>query len=202
MDSGDGRDRRIAKPTSPIVFSLPYSGDEILLLFTHDKGYVGVSYNPTKMTPPTPWSAECVHCRQGRQVGLDIHLKRAIKVLCSRKIVDGVEIYQIPTNNDPCKLLCSRENGELDLKLLLSSDHSVDLHWKKGKIESKWKDLPTHSKILDRTLRFLSSARTVSRKEVVACLKPQLEKQRRDGMNAHLRHPCLKIDWSAVVGSR
>jgi len=198
MGARDGRGRVAVKKPVPLVFTLPFSGDEILLLGDQHE-YVGVAYNPGRMSSPIPWSAACAHCRGGQQAGLGLSVKQAIKVLCSRRIVDDVEMYSVPTNKDPCELLCDRKGDELVFLALFPGREAVKLPWKGDRLIGPKSDLPSRSKILERALKVLASIEPVSKREAAAILKPLLEGQKRGGIDVRRRHPCLKIDWASLI---
>jgi hypothetical protein len=198
VDTRDGRGRRVVAPLAPLVFTIPYSGAEILL--KHDCGLVGAVYHPTKMTSVIPWSAECSHCRGGRQVGVDLSTKRAIQTLCSRIMVDDVEVYSVLTNGEPCSVLCDRQGGKgILFRLLWPGRSMIDVPWSNGHVDAKRSDLSTRSKILERALKLIASAKPISKREAAACLKPLLDVQKRDGIPRNRRYPCLKIDWASLV---
>lgn len=204
MDLGNGRSERVEDPIStppPLLFTLPFSGEEILLL--SDQGAVGLGliYHPRKTAAAIPWKSTCPHCLQGRQSGVDINVKRAVKVLCSRKLVDDVEEYCIPTNNNPCTIWCKRSDTGLIVKIHQQNQEPIDAIWQGNKFVTQGKSPLLESKIVGRTLKFLGSVQTISKREAHASLMPLLKKQRLNGIDTHRRHLCLKIDWASLLTS-
>jgi hypothetical protein len=198
MDPVNGRNRELTN-SQPLVFTAPYSGDEILLLPRNEKSPLGIVYHPLKMDEPIAWISDCPHCIRGQQVGLDIALKRMVQILCSRQVKDDIESYQIPTNNEPCAAICKRNDKHLIVKLVQPGREPIDAIWNGRQFVTKGSYTLLRSKIIDRSLRLLSSIKTTSKREVLASLMPLLARQRRDGIAIHRRHPCLKIDWATVA---
>jgi len=198
MDSGNGRSGRVEG--KPLVFTLPYSLEEILLLTDGTGQGMGIIYNPRQIAPPIPWRANCLHCLRGQQADLDITLKRAIKVIASRKILkDDVEEYTVPTNGHPCQILCKRSGKELAVKIIQPNEEPIEAIWQDTKFIAQNKSLMLESKIIVRTLKLLNSVHKTSRREARACLKPLLDQQRNKGISIHRRFLCLKIDWAALL---
>jgi hypothetical protein len=148
-----------------------------------------------------PWKSNCPHCLRGQQSKLDITVKRAVKVLCSRRVVGDIEEYSIPTNSNPCVIWCKRSEAGLIVKILRPNQDPVDAIWQANKFISQGKSLLLESKIIGRSLKVIGSVKTVSKREAQACLMPLLKKQRHDGIDTHRRHPCLKIDWATLLTS-
>ena len=180
----------------PVVFTLPYSQEEILALSVDDCNF-GVVYSPHRMGSPTPWSSACKHCIQGQQVGLSITSKRLIKVLCSREVSHDKEDYTVPTNNAPCYLRCRRKDGVLSVLVVLSDDQRIEVTYTKDR-----PPFLNQHKILNRTLMMLDTIRSPTRREISACLKPLADEQRRSGIATNRRHLCLKIDWASVMSQK
>ena len=204
MDLGDGRGghvKKTGKPSQPLIFTVPFSNEEILLASApFEDGGLGVIYHPSKMGIPLPWKFNCPHCVRGLQPGLDITIKRAVKVLCSRRVVNDSEEYRIPTNGEPCSISW-RCADSLQVKITQGDDPPVEALWSGDKIVVQKKSAAVRSKIINRTLKFLNSAKPYTRQQVEACLLPLLNKQRHDGIATHRRFPCLKIDWAHVLSS-
>jgi hypothetical protein len=204
MDLGNGRDGRVDKKTEPLVFTVPYSDKEILLLDDPCGNSLGIIYHPRKMDAPIPWKANCSHCMRGQQSEIDIAVKRAVKVLCSRRLIGDVEEYKVPTNSNPCTVWCKRGSSEvgkseLIIKILQSDEAPIDAIWINGKFVTQSKSLLMRSKIVGRSLKLLGSIRPSSKSEMKACLMPLLGIQRKEGIATHRRFPCLKIDWAEVL---
>jgi len=198
MDSGNGRSGRVE--SKPLVFTLPYSLEEILLLTDEDGQGMGIIYNPRQVALPIPWRANCPHCLRGQQTDLDITLKRAVKVIASRKVFeDGVEEYTVPTNGHPCQILCKRSDNGLVVKIAQPNTEPVDAIWNDTKFVTQSKSPILESKIVSRTLKLLDSVHKTSRREARACLKPLLDQQRSKGIATHRRFACLKIDWASLL---
>jgi hypothetical protein len=201
MDLGNGRERvevAVTLPT-PLVFTLPYSEEEILFLTNPNGNGLGIIYNPRKIAEPVPWKDDCPHCLRGSEPELDVNVKRAVKVLASRRLSGDIEEYKIPTNGNPCTLWCKRSSAGLIVKILRPNSEPVDNVWRNGKFIVTGSDAILESKILKRSLRLLSSVRNSSIQEASACLSPLIEKQRREGIATHRRLPCLKITWDALL---
>ena len=204
MDLSNGRSGRVkgqASQPRPIVFTLPISGEEILLLTDLSGEDMGIIYHPRKMAVATPWKATCPHCIRGQNTDLDISVKRAVRVLCSRKIVEDVEEYTVPTNGCPCTIWCKRSDTGLIVKVLQPNKEPVDAIWQGNKFLAQGKSLVLESKIVGRALKVISSVKNVSKREAKVCLMPLLEKQRKEGINTHRRFACLKIDWATLLAS-
>lgn len=203
MDLGDGRGRRTVKSSKPsplLVFTVPFSDEEILLADDPSgDGGLGIIYHPRKMGVPIPWKFDCPHCTRSLQPGLDIAVKRAVKILCSRRVTDDVEEYRLPTNGEPCSISCRREPSQISVKISQGSDPPFDAVWKGGKIIVQTGTPAVRSKIVNRALKFLDSMKPYSVREMHACLLPVIDKQRRDGIDTLRRFPCLKIDWAQIV---
>jgi hypothetical protein len=202
MDPGNGRNGRVEEkstPSIPLVFTLPYSHEEILLLTDEAGNGMGIVYNPHKMASPVPWKADCLHCLRGQQDGLNIALKRAVTVIASRKLISDIEEYKVPTNGDPCVVWCKRDDSGLIVKILQPDEEPVDAIWQGTKFITQSRSLILESKIIGRALKLIGSVRKSSRREAKACLKPLLEKQRSEGIATHRKIPCLKIDWAALL---
>ena len=204
MDLGNGRSDRVEAPIStpqPLVFTLPFSGEEILLLSDQGENGLGIIYHPRKTVAAIPWKSTCPHCLQGRQSQIDINVKRAVKVLCSRRIIEDVEEYTVPTNNNPCTIWCKRSDTGLIIKIHQQDRTPLDAIWQGTRFATQEKSPLLESKIVGRTLKFLGSVQTISKREASASLMPLLKKQRLNGIDTHRRHPCLKIDWASLLTS-
>jgi hypothetical protein len=201
MDLGNGRSGRGVeeKSSAPLVYTLPYSNEEILLLDHPEGEYVGVVYHPQKMEPPLPWRSTCSHCVSGKQKGMDLATKRSVNVLCTRQVNGDSELYRIPTNGEPSDLWCVRDGAELLCTVIQDGQDAVQALWSNGKFIGKTPPPLLQSKIVNRTVRMLASVRVASTSEVRACLMLLLAQQRKDGLATHRRHPCLKIDWDALM---
>jgi hypothetical protein len=198
MDLINGRSRELA--TAPVlVFTAPYSGDEILLINNDTNPPLGIVYHPLKMDVPIAWMTNCPHCQRGQQLGLDIALKRAVQILCSRQVQKDSELYQIPTNDVPCSAVCRTDGAKIIVTLNQADQPPVKAVWNGRQFITHGSYTLLRSKIVDRALRLISSARTISTRETLACLKPLLVAQKRDGIANHRRHPCLKLDWAAIA---
>ena len=202
MDLGNGRSGGGVeeKSSAPLVYTLPYSNEEILLLHSPDGGHAGIIYHPQKMGLPIPWKSDCSHCVSGKQKGMDLATKRAVNVLCSLK--DVGEVYRIPTNGESCPLVCMRDAEGLLCTFAQAGQGAFQARWNNGKFLGLHHSLLLPSKIVNRTGRMLASARKASAHEVRACLMPLLAQLRKDGLATHRRHPCLRIDWDALMSTK
>lgn len=203
MDLGNGRSGGGVeeKSSAPLVYTLPYSNEEILLLHSPDGGHAGIIYHPQKMGLPIPWKSDCSHCVSGKQKGMDLATKRAVNVLCSLLVRNDCETYRIPTNGEPSTLGCIPDTKGLLCTVVQDGQFAVQAQWTNNKFLGQ--DLPPllQSKIVVRTVRMLSSVRIAKPREVKAILMPLLEQQRKDGLATHRRHPCLRIDWNALMST-
>lgn len=197
MDSSDGCCGSIKTP--PVVFTVPYSNFEILLLTDPSGIRLGIVYHPMKMDDPITWHSVCPHCLRGKQTDLDIAVKRAIQVLVSRKITDNVEEYLVPTNGQCCSVTVERVDKVMKLKILVEGQLPIEAIWDRGKLKSDHKHLVLRSKILDRSLRLIASSKEPNLRAIKSTLMPMLIKQRADGIAIHRRFPCFKIDWASIV---
>jgi hypothetical protein len=197
MDSSDGCREPIK--TTPVVFTVPYSDFEILLLTDPSGTRLGIVYHPMKMDDPITWHSQCPHCLRGKQSDLDIAVKRAIQVLVSRKITGDTEEYLVPTNGQCCSVSVKRIDKGMKLKILTDGQESIDATWDRGKLKSDHKHLLLRSKILDRSMRLIASSKEPNMRSIKSSLMPMLIKQRREGIAIHRRFPCFKIDWASIV---
>jgi hypothetical protein len=197
MDPSDGCREPIK--TTPVVFTVPYSDFEILLLTDPSGTRLGIVYHPMKMDDPITWHSKCPHCLRGKQSDLDIAVKRAIQVLVSRKITSDTEEYLIPTNGQCCSISVQRSDKGMKLKILADNQESIDAVWDRGKLKSDHKHLLLRSKILDRSLRLIASSKEPNMRSIKSSLMPMLIKQRHEGIAVHRRFPCFKIDWASIV---
>lgn len=205
MDLVNGRSRGVVdkpQPILPLIFTVPYSNEEILLLSSRDQPTLGVIYHPQKMDTPTPWKADCPHCHRGVQQGIDIAIKRAVRVICSRQVVDGIEEYRVPTNSDPCMIYCKRGEKGLTVTIVYPGHEPIDAVWTGSRFVSPGSPTLIRSKILSRTLKLLGSVKTTTKRNARDCLMPLLLEQKKHGINTHRRHPCLKIDWASIITAK
>jgi hypothetical protein len=196
MDSSDGRND---VKTPPVVFTVPYSGFEILLLSDSKGRSLGIVYHPMKMDDPITWHSDCPHCLRGKQLDLDLSVKRSIQILMSRRSQGESEEYTIPTNGQPSKILLKRNEKSLLLQVIQNEEAPIEAMWEKGRLKSSHKNLLLRSKILDRSLRLIASLKTPSLRSAKSTLMPMLIKQQKEGISTQRRFPCYKIDWASVV---
>jgi hypothetical protein len=197
MDLSDGC-RELVK-TPPVVFTVPYSDFEILLLTDPSGTRLGIVYHPMRMDDPITWHSTCPHCLRGKQSDLDITVKRAIQVLVSRKVDGDTEEYLVPTNGQCCSVSVKRSDKVMMLKILAEGQESIEAVWDHGKLKSDHKHLLLRSKILDRSLRLIASSKEPNMRSIKSSLMPMLIKQRCEGIAVHRRFPCFKIDWASIV---
>jgi hypothetical protein len=194
---------RRKRPTATLYVD-PYSGHEVLAIEQsvegNEKSLVGVAYDPRSTASPVPWSSDCPHCLAGRQLSLTIHEKREIKLLLSQKQIGFGTRYDVPTNGRTLSLLCWRERKTWRAKA-----------WgKKGTLEASRRpgekivyegDLRTYqSPVLRRCIMFLSSAKTLGRDQILACIRPLVAEQlhRRRARGGRIL-PCTSIDWIKIA---
>ena len=76
-----------------LAFRVPNSDVEIIA-FAAGTTLRGVVCNPKRLLPPTPWSGECPHCRQGgsdRKWGKAA--MEAVRIMCSAKLIPP-DVYE------------------------------------------------------------------------------------------------------------
>ena len=186
----------------PLTFREPYSGHEILLLKKdHSNGILGIIYHPLVVSPPTPWQSSCRHCVAGQQRGLDLCLKRAVQLLCTwRESTNGAIELTVPSNSQPHHLECKTdEHGWCVRVTRPDTEKTLDVIYRPREGTTfSGKPREFQSDVLRRCLKLLFTCRRPSTSEVTACLSTLMERQRKEGIAARRRHPCLKVDWNSV----
>ncbi len=185
---------------SGTIYTEPESGCEILILDDQDIPF-GAAYHPRRAGDAIPWHAGCDHCRHGRQPKINIHLKRALLTMSTRKL------WSVGDDHDPypvheCKI-ASTPTPYTVRHWNVDNDHYANIDCPSGKTLRA--ELPENrpfkikgegekrSLALHRGLRLLFSARPATLTEIYAVASFFLNNQKRS------RLLCDKIEWSVVL---
>jgi hypothetical protein len=173
-----------------MVFSVPYTNVKILAII--DEGRMrGAIYNPYRLTKPMPWMDRCPHCREGKQKGIPVKIRRAIQILCTIH-PDGPDGYRFVLPNR-YRIGARRTEKGWGIRIRKPANgatlHVVKLEGQEpiGLQESARE---FRSPMLLRTLRMLFSAVEPSEKDVEAILLPL--KQIYIATPQHLKTDCMK----------
>ena len=176
-----------------MVFSVPYTNVKILAII--DEGRMrGAIYNPYRLTKPMPWMDRCPHCREGKQKGIPVKIRRAIQILCTIH-PDGPDGYRFVLPNR-YRIGARRTEKGWGIRIRKPANgatlHVVKLEGQEpiGLQESARE---FRSPMLLRTLRMLFSAVKPNERDVKAILTP-IRNQSIDELPPSQRFPC----WQTV----
>lgn len=191
---------------SGTIFTEPETRCEILLVEDGEAPF-GAAYDPRRMGDALAWHADCEHCRRGRQQEkINLHLRRAIQILTTRRFMGNeydspIHEYKIPSSSDPYIIkhwIEDDDNGDRDHEASITCPSGKHLHAylpenRPLKIQG---DGERRSIAFQRALRFLFSSRPTRPSEIagVASFFTQLP----TGLRKGRRNPCLKIDWTQI----
>lgn len=158
------------------IFSMPYTDIKVLTIIDSE-GVRGAIYDPGRLTHPMPWLAWCPHCRDGRQKGLSLKIRKAVQVLCTIR-PDGPDGYSFTLPNryrigarrtlEGWGLRIERPDGAGD-PLYVIKRHGSPL----TRLRDASRSL--RSPLLLRTLRLILSAEEADEENTTAILLPMRE---------------------------
>ena len=181
--------------TKALIFSVPYTDIKILSLIDEDE-MRGMIYNPYLLTKPMPWTSNCPHCREGKQKGIPVKIRRAIQILCTIQ-PDGPDGYRFTLPNRyrigtrltergwEIRILKTKRGATLYVVKLEGKD-PVGLQASAREFRSP---------LLLRTLKMFFSAEKPGENEVQAILSP-LHKMEINSLPPSRKTPCRMVTFS------
>ena len=192
------------------VFADPFSGRETLLIEPSRGPRVGASYDPRSADLPLAWHIDCPHCTQLRwKSGLTIHEKREIQIARCREAgyvpTHGVNShkYLVPTNCHPHVVRAWQKDGtrHATVRGAVPDEVLKVTQAPRGSLayEGNLRNFRAIETNLKRYLRFIFSARALTRDELSALLQPLVVAQRSRRPYRGHHKLCDMIDWDVTL---